>query len=91
MSATSTPTLDMLPTMRDAAARITKDAQENLAGIDVVSVGPLFVESVPGGFQYSIVAIVPDFPIVTPRTLRRALCCSTSRIIHLWPQSTGRL
>jgi hypothetical protein len=60
MSATSTPTLDMLPTMRDAAARITKDAQENLAGIDVVSVGPLFVESVPGGFQYSIVAIVPD-------------------------------
>ena len=60
MSATSTPTLDMLPTMRDAAARITKDAQENLAGIDVVSVGPLLVESVSGGFQYSIVAIVPD-------------------------------
>jgi nitroreductase len=60
MSATSTPTLDMLPTMRDAAARIAKDAQENLAGIDVVSVSPLLVEQVLGGFQYSIVAIVPD-------------------------------
>ena len=50
----------MLPTMRDAAARIAEDARENLAGVDVVSVSPLLAELVPGGFQYSIVAIVPD-------------------------------
>ena len=37
-----------------------KDARENLAGIDVVSVSPLLVEQVLGGFQYSIVVIVPD-------------------------------
>jgi hypothetical protein len=60
MSATSTPTLDVLSTIRDAAARIAKDARDNLAGIDVVSVSPLLVEQVLGGFQYSIVAIVPD-------------------------------
>jgi hypothetical protein len=38
MTATSTPTLDMLPNMREVAAVIAKDADENLAGGDVVSV-----------------------------------------------------
>jgi hypothetical protein len=33
MTATSKPTLDTLPTMRDAVARIAKDARENLAGL----------------------------------------------------------
>jgi hypothetical protein len=37
MTATSTPTLDMLPNMRNVAAVIAQDASENL----VVSVGPL--------------------------------------------------
>jgi hypothetical protein len=48
MTATSTPTLDMLPNMRDTAARIAK-----------VSVGPLFAELTPGGLRYSVFAIVP--------------------------------
>jgi hypothetical protein len=39
MTATSTPTLDMLPNMRNVAAVIANDARENLAGVDVVSVG----------------------------------------------------
>jgi hypothetical protein len=34
--------------------------RENLAGVDVVSVGPLFAKLTPGGVQYSVVAIVPD-------------------------------
>jgi hypothetical protein len=29
-----------------------KDASENLAGVDVVSIGPLFAELAPGGMQY---------------------------------------
>ena len=56
MTATSQPTL----TMRDAAARIAKDARQNLAAVDVISVGPLFGEVTSGGVQYSVVAIVPD-------------------------------
>ena len=39
MTATSTPPLDMLPNMRNVAAVIAKDAHENLAGVDVVSIG----------------------------------------------------
>jgi hypothetical protein len=60
MTATSTPTLDMLPNMRNVAAVIAKDASKNFAGVDVVSVGPLYGEQVPGGMQYSVVAIVPE-------------------------------
>ena len=41
MTATSQPTLDMLPNMRDVAAVIATGARENLDGVDVVSVGPL--------------------------------------------------
>jgi hypothetical protein len=47
MTATSTPTLDMLPNTRNVAAVIAKDASENLAGVDVVSIGPLYGEQTP--------------------------------------------
>ena len=57
---TSTPTLDMLPNMRNVAAVIAQDASENLAGVDVVSVGPLFAELALGGMQYRVVVIVPE-------------------------------
>jgi hypothetical protein len=60
MTATSQPTLDTLPSMRDVAAVIAKDARENLAGVDVISVGPLYSEQAPGGVQYSVVVIVPE-------------------------------
>jgi hypothetical protein len=60
MTATSTRTLDMLPNMRDVAVVIAKDASENLAGVDVISVGPLYAELAPGGTQYSVVVIVPE-------------------------------
>jgi hypothetical protein len=52
MTATSTPTLEMLPNMRNVAAVIAQDARENLAGVDVISVGPLCGELAPGGVQY---------------------------------------
>jgi hypothetical protein len=42
MTATGQPTLEMLPNMQSVAATIAKDASENLAGVDVVSVSPLF-------------------------------------------------
>jgi hypothetical protein len=48
MTATSTPTLDMLPNRRNVAAVIAKDASENLAGVDVDSIGPLYGEQTPG-------------------------------------------
>ena len=52
--------MDTLPSMRDVAAVIAKDARENLAGVDVISVGPLYGELAPGGVaQYSVVVIVP--------------------------------
>jgi hypothetical protein len=38
MTATSAPTLDM-SNMREVAAVIATDARENLAGVDVISVG----------------------------------------------------
>jgi hypothetical protein len=60
MNATSTPTLDMLPDMRVVAAAIAEDARENLDGVDVVSVGPLFAEPGPGAVQYSVPVIVPE-------------------------------
>ena len=60
MTATSQPTLDMLPNMRDVAAVIATDARENLDGVDVVSVGPLLADPVRGGVQYSAVVIVPE-------------------------------
>jgi hypothetical protein len=59
MTATGTPTLDMLLNMRNVAAVIAKDARENLAGVDVVSV-PLWGELAPGGMQYSVFVIVPE-------------------------------
>jgi hypothetical protein len=60
MGATSTPTLEMLPSMRDVAARIADYARENLDGVDVVSIGPLYGEPGPGGVQYSVPVIVPQ-------------------------------
>jgi hypothetical protein len=52
MTATNQPTLDMLPNMRNVAAVIAKDARERW-GVDVISIGPLWVEPVVGGRQYS--------------------------------------
>jgi hypothetical protein len=60
MRATSQPTLATLPTMRDAAAAIAKDASENHGGVDVISVGPVYGEPAPGGAQYSVMVIVPS-------------------------------
>jgi hypothetical protein len=60
MTATSQPTLDALPNIRNVALVLAADARENLDGVDVVSVGPLYAEQVPGGVQYSVVVIVPD-------------------------------
>ena len=79
MTATSQPTLDMLPNMRDVAAVIATDARENLDGVDVVSVGPLLADPVRGGVQYSAVVIVPERG---ERTLCLASSCSTSRRTH---------
>jgi hypothetical protein len=54
---------DMLPNMRDVAALIADDARENLAGVDVISIGPLYAdEPAPGGTRYSVVAIGPTGP-----------------------------
>jgi hypothetical protein len=53
MTATNKPPLEMLPNMRNVAAVIAKDARENLAGVDVISIGPLWGELAPGGMQYS--------------------------------------
>src|ERR1700746_2382786 len=49
-----------MPRRRDVAAVIAKDARENLAGVDVISVGPLYAEQASGGVQYSVVVIVPE-------------------------------
>ena len=53
------------------AANIARDAQENLAGLEVVSVGPMYAEQVPGAVRYGVVVIVPerggkDFVVKTP-------------------------
>jgi len=42
------------------AAVIAKHAREKLAGVDVISIGPVFGEMVAGGVQYSVVVIVPE-------------------------------
>jgi hypothetical protein len=56
MTATSTPTLS---NMRDVAALIADDARENLAGVDVISIGPLHAaEPAPGGTRYSVSGVV---------------------------------
>jgi hypothetical protein len=40
--------------------RIANYAREELAGVDVISVGPLFAEPEPGGVQCSVIVIVPE-------------------------------
>jgi hypothetical protein len=54
MTATSQPTLDTLPDMRNVAAIIAQDARENQAGVDVISVGPVYGEQADHGLQYSV-------------------------------------
>ena len=78
MTASSTPTLDMLPTMRAVAEAIAEDARDNLAGVDVINVSPLYAEPVPGG-------TLSSFPSATAKTFRPTLSCSISRKTHLWP------
>ena len=41
-------------------AAIAEDALENLSGIDVVSVGPVFGEQAEDGVRFSLVTIVPN-------------------------------
>ena len=41
-------------------AAIAKDALENLSGIDVVSVGPVFGEQAEDGVRFSLVTFVPN-------------------------------
>ena len=40
--------------------RIANYAREELAGVDMISVGPLFAEPGPGGVQYRLLVIVPE-------------------------------
>jgi hypothetical protein len=48
----------MLPNMRDVAAALAKDASDQLAGIEVISIGPLYAHpAVLGGVQFSVVVI----------------------------------
>jgi hypothetical protein len=42
----------MLPNMRDVAATLANDARER-GGVNVINIGPLWVEPVVGGRQYS--------------------------------------
>jgi hypothetical protein len=42
-----------LPNMRDVAAALAKDASENLADVDAISIGLLHGRRVIGGMQYS--------------------------------------
>jgi hypothetical protein len=70
MTATSTPTLNM----RNVAAVIAQDPRENLAGGDVISVGPLCGELAPGGRD---TACLSSFPSATARIIRPAISCST--------------
>ena len=41
-------------------APIAEDAFENLSGIDVVSVGPVFGEQAEDGVQFSLGTVVPN-------------------------------
>jgi len=79
--------IDALPNMREVAAVIAKNARENVAGADVISVGSLFAEPRPGGVQYSVVVIVPE---PGGKDFSLSFVISTSRSTHLWPPCTGR-
>ena len=46
--------------MRVVAAAIAHDARQNLAGVDVVSVGPVYGEQADHGLRYSVMVIVPE-------------------------------
>ena len=41
-------------------APIAEDALENLSGIDVVSIGPVFGEQAENGVRFSLVTVVPN-------------------------------
>ena len=41
-------------------AAIAKDALENLGGIDVVCVGPVFGEQAEDGVRFSLVTVAPN-------------------------------
>jgi hypothetical protein len=58
-TATSQPTLDTLPDMHNVAAIIAQDARENQAGVEVISVGPVYGEQADHVLQYSVMVIVP--------------------------------
>jgi hypothetical protein len=44
----------------EIAAGIAKDAQENLAGLDVVSVGNIFADNVAGDRYLQVYIVLPD-------------------------------
>ena len=41
-------------------AAIAEDALENLSGIDVANVGPVFGEQAENGVRFSLVTVVPN-------------------------------
>ena len=46
--------------MHDIALGVAKDAQENLGGLDVVSVGPIFADKMGGDLYLQLYAVLPN-------------------------------
>jgi hypothetical protein len=46
--------------MHNVAAIIAQDARENRAGVDVISVGPVFAALTPLGLRFNVATILPD-------------------------------
>jgi hypothetical protein len=72
MTAANKPTLDE---MTNVAAAIAKDARENLGGINVVSVGPVFAElgrpfANPGGVRPFGSAVSAAHPLTSTSSAR---------------------
>ena len=60
MTETETPTLPPSLQPAEIAAGIAKDAQENLAGLDVVSAGPIFADEMGGGLYLRLYTVLPN-------------------------------
>jgi hypothetical protein len=56
-------------------APIAEDALENLSGIDLVSVGPVFGEQAEDGGRFSLVTVVPNRGGNDFVTLKRTTRC----------------
>jgi hypothetical protein len=60
MTETETQPLPPSAQPADIAAGIAKDAQENLAGLDVVSVGPMFANEIAGELYAQVHIVLPN-------------------------------